>query len=171
VILAVDVQYQENTAFVGGVVFDDWGAPEPTAEFVSTLEDIEEYEPGNFYKRELPCILKLLTEHVLAPKCIVVDGYVYLDGKQKPGLGKRLFDSLADLDEVIGVAKKTYSEIGDDFEIYRGKSEKPLYITTTGDLESAKSRIATMFGKHRMPVLLKRADQICREAANKVMHS
>ena len=40
-ILAVDVQYQDNTAFVGGVVFDDWGATDPIAEYVSILDDIE----------------------------------------------------------------------------------------------------------------------------------
>jgi deoxyribonuclease V len=169
VILAVDVQYQDNKAFVGGVVFGNWASQDPIAEYVSTLHDIEEYEPGNFYKRELPCILKLLAEHELSPACIVIDGYVYLDGEQKPGLGKRLFDSLANLDEVIGVAKKAFSGIGDDYEIYRGKSGKPLYITTTGDLELAKSKITRMFGKHRIPVLLKCADKLCREAANKCL--
>lgn len=169
-ILAVDVQYQGNTAFVGGVVFNEWSAPAPITEHVSILQNIEDYEAGNFYKRELPCIIKLLSEHELLPKYIVVDGYVYLDGKQKPGLGKKLFDSVGGLNEVIGVAKKSYSGIGENFEIYRGKSEKPLYITTTGDIESAKRRIAKMFGKHRIPVLLKRADQICREAAKNSTH-
>lgn len=166
-ILAVDVQYQDDKAFVAGVAFDDWVAPYPISEHVSMLDNVEEYEPGNFYKRELPCIFKLLSEHKLAPKCIVIDGYVYLDGKQKPGLGKRLFDSIADIDEVIGVAKNSYSGIGDEFELLRGKSEKPLFVTTTGDLQTAKSRIAKMFGEHRIPALLKRADQICRETANK----
>tara|TARA_B100000745_G_scaffold277774_1_gene208382 strand:+ start:1589 stop:2107 length:519 start_codon:yes stop_codon:yes gene_type:complete len=165
-ILAVDVQYDDKSAFVAGILFDEWDSKKPIAEYISLVYEIEEYIPGQFYKRELPCILKLLDEHGLAPSCIVVDGYVYLDGIQMPGLGKRLFDALDKRIEVIGVAKKGFLGITSDFEILRGKSEKPLYITSTSDLETAKNRVLNMFGKNRIPVLLKRADQLCREAAN-----
>lgn len=165
--LVVDVQYKDTTAFVAGVLFNEWKAEKPVAEYCSILRDIEEYEPGSFYKREMPCILKLLDEHELSPSHVLIDGYVYLDGKIKPGLGKRLFDSLKQKIEIIGIAKKGFAGIGTEYEIYRGKSEKPLYITTTGDLEEAKSKVLNMFGKYRIPVLLKRADQVCREAANK----
>ncbi|SFM22293.1 endonuclease V [Marinobacter zhejiangensis] len=166
-ILAIDVQYSEQSAFIGGVLFSDWEAQTPIAEYVSTLHDVEEYVPGNFYKRELPCILRLIDEHKLTPACIVIDGYVYLDGNQKPGLGKRLFDALSNDIEVIGVAKKAFSGIEPNYEIHRGESKNPLYVTTTGDLDAAKRHVSGMFGKHRIPVLLKRADQICRAAANK----
>jgi len=40
-------------------------------------------ETEAFYKRELPCILKLLDKLEQPPSCIVVDGYVFLDGKKK----------------------------------------------------------------------------------------
>lgn len=166
-ILAVDVQYNDNSAFVAGVLFDEWGSKAPISEYISLVHGIEKYVPGNFYKRELPCILRLLDEHGLVPSCIVVDGYVYLDGKQKPGLGKRLFDALEKKIEVVGVAKKRFKDINSDYEIHRGKSEKPLYITSTSDIEIAKYRILNMFGRHRIPFLLKRADQLCREAEHK----
>ncbi|OZG71192.1 endonuclease V [Hahella sp. CCB-MM4] len=164
-ILAVDVQYSNDTAFVAGVMFSDWRAESPGKEYVSVLHQIEDYEPGKFYKRELPCILKLLEEHDLHPATIVVDGYVFLDGYQRPGLGKYLFDSLNGQVEVIGVAKKAFAGIGQEHEIYRGESSKPLYVTTSGELNAAKEKISLMFGQNRIPVLLKRVDQLCRAAA------
>ncbi|MEP2651157.1 MAG: endonuclease V [Paraglaciecola sp.] len=169
-ILAVDVQYSGSLAFVAGILFEDWNSQSSEAEYVSTLSDIKEYEAGNFYMRELPCILKLLEEHKLKPSIIAVDGYVFLDGVKKPGLGKHLYDSLNYQIEVIGVAKKAFSGISREYEIYRGKSKKPLYITTTGKLDSAKAFISGMYGENRFPFLLKRADQLCREEANKSLH-
>ena len=166
-ILAVDVQYFENSAFVAGVVFDQWNSMTSVGEYVSTVNNIQDYEPGNFYKRELPCIIKMLNEHKLDPSIIVIDGYVFLDGKQKPGLGKRLFDSLSYRVEVVGVAKKAFSGISKEYELHRGKSKRPLYVTSTGKIETAKDWITKMYGANRIPVLLKRADQLCREAANK----
>lgn len=164
-ILAIDVQYSGASAFVAGVVFSHWQSEEPQAEFTSTLQGVAEYEPGNFYKRELPCIMRLIEEHDLKPETIVVDGYVFLDAQQRPGLGKYLFDALDGRIEVIGVAKRSFSGISEDHEVLRGKSVKPLYVTTTGELATAKNQIASMFGEHRIPILLKRADQLCRELA------
>jgi deoxyribonuclease V len=164
-ILAVDVHYVETTAFVAGVLFDGWGAQHASGEVISTVGEIEDYEPGSFYKRELPCIRKMLDEHGLAPSTIVIDGYVFLDESGRPGLGKRLADALAGSVEVIGVAKNPYPGVPQTCAVYRGGSTKPLYVTTTGCLDTAKASIAGMAGEHRMPVLLKRADQLCRNAA------
>lgn len=166
-ILAIDVQYSENTAFVAGIAFETWLSEAPENEYISVLYDVAEYEPGNFYKRELPCILKLIEEHDLKPDTIVVDGYVYLDGENRPGLGKYLYDALKSEVEIIGVAKRSFSGIGESHEVLRGQSVKPLFITTTGQLDTAKENIANMFGEYRIPVLLKRADQLCREEATK----
>ena len=166
-ILAIDVQYSESTAFVAGVLFVNWCAESSEGEFVSILEGVMEYKPGSFYKRELPCILRLIQEHDLKPEIIVIDGYVFLDEEQRPGLGKHLFDSLEGRIEVVGVAKRSFSGVGECHEVLRGESVKPLYITTTGSLEEAKANIASMFGEHRIPFLLKRADQLCREEAKK----
>jgi deoxyribonuclease V len=166
-ILAIDVHYSENTAYIAGIAFEDWCSEFPDNEFVSTLFDVEKYEPGNFYRRELPCILKLIEEHNLKQEVIVVDGYVFLDGGQRPGLGKYLYDSLNCRTKVIGVAKRSFSCVGKNHEVFRGKSIKPLYITTTGKLDTAKDNISSMFGENRIPVLLKRADQLCREESKK----
>lgn len=168
-ILAIDVQYQQNTAFIAGVVFEHWDSNTATAEYTSHLEDIAEYEPGKFFKRELPCILTLLNEHQLQPEIIVVDGYVYLDGISKPGLGKYLWDAIGNDLLIIGVAKKAFSDISDEFQIFRGTSEKPLYVTSTENISQAKKNIISMSGKHRIPTLLKRADQLCRQEASKVI--
>ena len=170
-ILAIDVQYSKDIAFVAGVAFSEWCSEAPDAVYVSVVYHVEKYQPGNFYKRELPCILKLLKEHHLKPETIVIDGYVFLDGKQEPGLGKHLYDSLGGQLEIIGVAKKAFSDIEQGHEVFRGKSRKPLYITTSGDLESAKGHISMMFGKNRTPVILKQADQLCREEARKSKQS
>ncbi len=166
--LAIDVQYSSETAFVAAVAFDNWHAAMPTAEYTCVMQGIADYEPGNFYKRELPCILQLLDQYQLSPKTIVVDGYVFLDGQQKPGLGKHLYDALSAKVEVIGVAKQAFAGIANEYALLRGQSSKPLYITTINDLDDAKAYITQMYGEHRMPILLKRVDQLCREMAKQL---
>lgn len=63
-ILAVDVHYKDQKALVAGVLFENWDDDYPCEIFMSTVSNIEKYEPGQFYKRELPCILKLLEDEV-----------------------------------------------------------------------------------------------------------
>jgi len=127
VLLAIDVQYTENTAFVAGICFEDWRSSQPCGEYVSVVCEVAEYQPGFFYRRELPCILKLIEEHDLRPTTIVIDGYVFLDGTEKPGLGKHLHEALNQSVTVIGVAKKAFSGIPEAHALLRGKSQKPLY--------------------------------------------
>lgn len=165
VILAVDVQYSENQAFVAGICFGDWSSTDAEAEYTTTVEAVADYEPGRFFRREMPCILALLEEHRLRPATLVIDGHVYLDGREKPGLGKHLFDTLNGQVAVVGVAKKAFMGMSSEYKLLRGESLKPLYITTTGDLNQAKQGVSNMAGKHRIPMLLKRADQLCRELA------
>lgn len=163
-ILAVDVAYSGNHAVAAGVMFDSWKDAAAQKDFVTRVDGVADYEPGSFYKRELPCILKLLAEHHLEPDCIVVDGYVFLDGVSKPGLGKLLYDSLNREVAVVGVAKKRFKEIDPKFEVHRGSSKRPLYVTAVGmDAEQAKENIRAMHGASRIPTLLKLADQISRE--------
>jgi len=162
-ILAVDVDYQETSATVAGVLFNDWEDSEATNVVVTQVNDICEYETGAFYKRELPCILKLLDELEQPPTCIVVDGYVFLDGKEKPGLGKYLYDVLEQKIPVVGVAKRSFASISDNYALLRGDSQKALFVTSEGiEQPLAMSHIANMHGKHRNPYLLKNVDQVCR---------
>jgi len=163
VILATDVHYLDSTAKVAGVLFDAWNAKAPRQEVTCQVDHIEPYESGSFFKRELPCILALLEKHRLEVDCIVVDGYVFLDNQSKPGLGKYLYDALDERVPVIGVAKTPFAGISDEHKLFRGKSEKPLYVTTTDNLTTAKQNISNMHGGFRIPTLLKRVDQLCRE--------
>lgn len=163
-ILAIDVDYDDTTATVAGILFEDWKDEKFETIFKSTIKNIEEYVPGQFYKRELPCILRLIEEHDISPNIIVIDGHVYLDENGKPGLGKYLYEALDSKVSVIGVAKKAFFTSSKDFEVYRGESQKPLFVTSEGiDIKEAKLAIASMHGKHRNPTLLKLADQKCRE--------
>ncbi|MFZ6781185.1 endonuclease V [Undibacterium sp. Ji83W] len=174
-LLAVDVHYSSHgeggsgeQASVAGVIFHNWDDEYPAKTCISHISHVADYVPGEFYKRELPCILQLLTEHDLQPDCIIIDGYVYLDGKSKPGLGWYLHEALAGKLNIIGVAKSSFSAIDASFGICRGESIKPLYITSIGiDQATAQTNIAAMHGKFRIPTLLKQVDQLCREAGGK----
>lgn len=148
---------------VAGVAFEQWTDEQPLRTFVERLPAAADYEPGKFYQRELPCLLALMHQHQLRPGCVLVDGYVYLDGHSEPGLGKHLFDALEGAVPVIGVAKTSFRAIGPDYQVRRGGSERPLYVTCVGiDLQAAKAAVACMHGPHRIPTLLKRVDQLCR---------
>lgn len=162
-ILAIDVQYTKTNAIVAGITFNHWPDPDAQKEYTSRVENVAAYEPGHFYKRELPCIVKLMAEHQLTPECVVIDGFVFLDGHSAPGLGKHLYEFFNQKIPVIGVAKKRFKDISSDFEVLRGKSKIPLFITSAGiDTDQAKTNIRNMHGQYRLPTLLKRVDQICR---------
>ena len=162
-ILAIDVDYHGTCATVAGVLFEDWQDSEAENVVVTNVSEVCEYETGAFYKRELPCILKLLNEIEHKPSCIVVDGYVFLDGISQPGLGKYLYDALDKEIPVIGVAKRSFAKISDEYALLRGDSQKPLYITSAGIEQAlAMKYVASMYGKHRNPYLLKKVDQVCR---------
>src|SRR5690349_19696119 len=98
----LDVHYQDDAAFAAVVLCDSWDAAQPTLEKVVCVGQVAAYESGNFYKRELPCLLAAL--HAIPhPNCVVVDGNVWLDG-DKPGLGAYLYEALKKEVPVIGIA-------------------------------------------------------------------
>jgi deoxyribonuclease V len=107
-IFAVDVDYRESSAISAGVMFQEWEESTPLSTLTVRVENIAEYEPGFFYKRELPCILQLLDRLDSLPTYIIIDGYVYLDNSQKPGLGKHLYDALEGRSIIIGAAKTRF---------------------------------------------------------------
>ena len=162
-ILAVDVDYSDDEGHAAGVLFRNWEDPEPERTVVVKIESIHEYIPGQFYKRELPCIMELLDKIQETIACIVVDGYVYLSADEKPGLGKYLYDELGSKIPVIGVAKSSFVDTPPNCEVLRGSSSRPLYVTAAGlDKESAKAWIKSMHGEYRFPTLLKEVDALCR---------
>lgn len=165
-LLAVDVHYGTQLATTAGVSFDDWGAAEPLGCFVAEVAQVAAYVPGEFFQRELPCILHLLQETGVQPDCILIDGYVYLDGVSRPGLGKHLFDALGGRTKVVGVAKTAFAGIDAGYQVLRGGSSRPLYVTCIGEeLSVAKAGVAAMHGEHRIPTLLRAVDQLCRRSA------
>lgn len=162
-ILAIDVYYKENLAKSVGVLFKKWNDPEPCKIISSYMQDPKEYEPGSFYKRELPCIMELLNHtDIKAIDIIIVDGYVYLNSDKKAGLGYHLYTSLSNNIPIIGVAKTAFhNNNGDEVvkEVRRGVSNKPLFITAEGiELDIATECIEKMHGEYRIPTLLKLLD-------------
>lgn len=159
---AVDVQYEGKRGCAACVTFQDWTAAEPVREYMSELEDVLDYEPGEFWKRELPCILAVLPA-VDALDVVLIDGYVWLDGNGRPGLGARLFEALGKRIGVVGVAKTAFQGSTHAVRVLRPGSRRPLFVTSAGvDLDKAAAAIGTMAGSHRIPALLKRVDQLAR---------
>lgn len=170
-LLALDVCYErDGGALAAGVGFETWDAAAPAAEFDVRIETTHAYEPGAFYKRELPCLLRAIEAFRALPlaegrviECIVVDGYVDLDANGRPGLGRHLYDALESRIAVVGVAKTAFAGIGPAHEVLRGASARPLFVTAAGlDLEAAKRAVLSMHGPHRIPTLLNRVDRLSR---------
>jgi deoxyribonuclease V len=163
-IAAFDVHYMENGgASAAAVLFSKYGDGEPSALYTHIMPGAAPYVPGEFYRRELPCILTLLGQLNKLPDEIIIDGYVML-GK-RPGLGGHLYKTLDNKIPVIGVAKTKFAG-SSGVEVLRGGSIRPLYITSAGvDLEEAAERISMMHGDHRIPTLLKLVDLLARENA------
>ena len=165
-ILAFDTYYFENKAKTVCISFENWADQESYKVDTEIIENIEEYISGEFYKRELPCILSLLskmnTDNIEA---IIVDGFVYLDDLEKPGLGAHLHNQLNNKIPVIGVAKTNFATLENHKrQVLRGKSIKPLYITSIGiGLDEAAKLIENMSGPNRIPTLLKTLDSLTKE--------
>ncbi|WP_210499154.1 hypothetical protein [Vibrio crassostreae] len=160
--LAIDVDYdnENGLAWVAGVAFDSVGSKEGEV-FRAYLDDVPDYVSGEFYKRELPCIERLLEENGLQPHTIFVDGYCQFAGGLC--LGGILHQRHPNI-RVIGVAKNPHFHMPDNVEVYRGKSKRPLYVTASGlSHEEAKKIVAGMEGKYRLPDRLKQVDTECRE--------
>lgn len=161
--LAVDVHYVDNIGKAAGLTFHDWESPIADETFAVCTKGIASYQPGSFYLRELPCLQRLI-EHVRFPiSTIVIDGYVSLGDRQKPGLGMHLWSWLGGRVPIIGVAKSAFPGTPSEALVFRGNSKRPLFISAIGvSLEDAKNCILRMHGAHRIPTLLREVDRACR---------
>ncbi|WP_456439817.1 endonuclease V [Psychroserpens sp.] len=165
-ILAFDTYYYTDKAKTVGLQFEYWNDSKESKVFEETLTNLNDYVSGEFYKRELPCILSLLKKIDLNNcEAIIIDGFVVLDDNNRLGLGGYLYHELNCKIPIIGVAKNDFSRIENHkVKIFRGNSKKPLYITTKGiDLKLASEKITNMSGEYRIPELLKKADSIGRK--------
>lgn len=104
--LALDVYYHpDDSATVAGLLFDDWESDQVAETLLKSIPEVAEYEPGQFYKRELPCLLALIADVKPELETIVIDGYVTLGADLRPGLGTCLYQDLGEEIPIIGVAK------------------------------------------------------------------
>ena len=165
-IYAFDSSYFTNHSQTAAVAFANWTDAEPAATYLASLPIKEEYISGEFYKRELPGILKVLEQIDLkAGDILVVDGYVHLNDKGKLGLGGHLYERLTPQIPVVGVAKKRFLSVNERLrEVRRGESDRPLFVTAVGmELGEAAGAVLGMDGPYRLPTLLKLADRLCRQ--------
>lgn len=166
-IYCFDTYYFEDKAQTSCIGIKNWTAESPDFELSETIQGIENYTSGEFYKRELPCLQSILQKIDLIPNhdVIVVDGFVVLDDIGKHGLGGYLYEYLEGKIPVIGVAKNNFAQIKKlKREVLRGESKKPLYITVKGiDLDVTANYIQSMHGEFRLPTILKAVDSLCRD--------
>lgn len=169
--LAMDVQYDDPRAKAAGVVFRAWEETRPLAEYAIDIDRVQDYVPGEFYRREMPCLLQLirwvLEKHPADQppiETLIVDGFVYLGDSW--GLGRHLLEQVRaealTPTAVIGVAKTSFKGAR-PVEVLRGQSARPLFVTAEGTpANAAADGLRAMHGEHRIPTLLKRVDRLAR---------
>lgn len=160
-IVCVDVDYRPDMAVAAAIWFRGWEAEKAEAQAVVGFHGVAPYEPGAFYRRELPCLLGVLREGPFAD-LVIVDGYVSLD-EGRAGLGAHLHHALDGRTPVVGVAKTRYRSANEAIEVLRGESASPLFVTAVGiDVSVAAEAVKRMHGPHRVPTLLRSVDQLAR---------
>ena len=160
-IIAIDVHYRENYAKAVSIEFENWEDVNPSNTNIAIIDDVKEYVSGKFYKRELPCIMKVLEQSLIHDiNTVIIDGYVTLDDNGKKGLGKYVYEKLDEKIPIIGVAKKEFKNNNTHVrKVFRGQSKNPLYVTSVGiAVDLAAEKIAQMKGQYRVPDLLKILD-------------
>jgi deoxyribonuclease V len=165
-IACLDVAYGNDAAAVACVLIPAWDA-ETTHQTLSrrVAGEPAAYAPGAFYKRELPLLQSVVGELSCPIRTIVIDGYVWLGADGEPGLGARLFQSLGQTIPVIGVAKTRYETDTWSAPVIRGASTRPLFVTAAGMASDvAADAVRSMHGDHRIPTMLRLADQTARDA-------
>ncbi len=159
--LAIDVCYHSEGATAAAIGFDQWADALPCGSWKCHMPEVAEYEAGKFYLRELPCLLAVLKLLPKKPELVIIDGHVWLRPGE-PGLGMHLHEATGI--PVIGVAKTPFDLSSHAVHVRRGTSQRPLYVTSVGiDQTLAATHIRAMHGAFRLPSLLKRVDQLCRE--------
>lgn len=184
-LVCLDVDYRAASSVAAAVAFPAWDSATSALEAVHvTAAPPADYQPGQFYLRELPHLLAVLdrlaerTGPGAPPRLLLVDGFVWLADQAAaasehgvrpgPGLGAHLHQALASRGQavpIIGVAKRPYRLANRAVPVLRGASAAPLWITATGiSVEEAAAAVAAMHGEHRIPTMLKRVDRLARDS-------
>ncbi len=157
----VDVHYRDPGAVAACVLFNDWDASASIEEHVAHVDAVAAYEPGAFFKRELPCVLAALRLAKAKIDLVIVDGYVDV-APGRLGLGRHLFEAIDT--PVVGVPNTKYLAATHAIEVLRGHSTRALYVTATGlDPHLAADSVRRMAGSHRIPDILRRTDALSRQ--------
>jgi deoxyribonuclease V len=163
-IACVDVDYRSDGALAALVGCRAWTDAMPVVELTESIGHVEPYEPGQFYKRELPCLIAVLRRVSESLDLVVVDGFVWLGDETRPGLGAHLYRALGGTVPVVGVAKNPFAGAILAQPVQRGTGHKPLWVTAVGvDVERAADAVRSMHGPYRVPTLLRCVDQLCRQ--------
>jgi len=164
-IACLDAAYSDASASGACALFPTWDAPQPLQILTCRQGVGRTYESGSFYKRELPILLALLHRLKSPPATIILDGYVWLDGDHRLGLGAILYEALAQRSPVVGVAKTRFGSASWCIPVVRGKSRRPLFVSAVGiDAVEAANGVKMMHGAHRIPTLLQLVDREARAA-------
>ncbi len=157
-----DVHYDGDRAKACAVVFETGFEEQTVSRYCVHVKPESDYVSGQFYKRELPCILSVHKEIRETPTLAIIDGFVTLDGSKR-GLGGHLYLALGGKMPVIGVAKTFYRGCTRYMKVYRGVSRRPLFVTCCGmELPHAASFVKSLRGQNRVPDVLAEVDHLTR---------
>lgn len=164
-VVVIDADYNEETrqGHVAGIVAKDILAEKEEYIITSIVSNIGDYIPGQFYKRELQSVESIISKMDKKDiEMIVIDGYAD-SGTKEHALGTFVYEEYNI--PVIGIGKNKYDRcILENLEVYRGESNKPLYVTSKGiDNEKAKELVKHMAGDFRLPYFVKYADNRARD--------
>ena len=165
VIVCLDVGYRAAEVVTGCVVLAAWPDALPVREdALRSSVPAAAYEPGQFYRRELPYLMAAIAHLAVPLDAIVVDAHVWL-GPGREGLGAHLHAALGGRCAVVGVAKTSFLGVGPPIAVpvLRGEAQRPLHVSAAGmDVGQAADHVRAMHGPHRIPTALKRADRLAR---------
>lgn len=161
VFAAVDVHYlAPGGARAAVVVSGDAPFSAVVAENTVVVPEVMTYQPGEFYRRELPPLRAVLCG-VAGLDLLIVDGYADLDPSGRPGLGAHVHAEFGV--PVIGVAKSAFVAATHAIPVLRGASARPLFVTSVGlPRADAADLVRRMAGRFRLPDALRRVDTLAR---------
>jgi deoxyribonuclease V len=161
---AVDVHYPPSGGARAALVLaPDSAFSAIVCEKTVFIDQVADYQPGEFYRRELPPIRAVLAG-VDDLDLLIIDGYVTLDPGGRPGLGAYAHEEFGV--SVIGGAKTRFVSAVHAIPVRRGTAKRPLYVTAVGvPPAAAADLVRTMTGRFRLPDALRRVDALARGTA------
>jgi deoxyribonuclease V len=166
VFAAADVQYlTDGGARAALVMAVDVTFSPVAAERTVLVPEVAPYQPGEFFRRELPPLRAVLADVLKEVELLIIDGYVDLDTDGRPGLGAYAHQAFGV--PIVGVAKTRFATATHAVPVLRGNSARPLFVTAAGIPKAdAAAMVAEMAGSFRLPDALRRVDALARLRAS-----